>query len=79
MTAPLATAEPSVRDRYPIFSTPGAPLALGPEGRLFLLSWLHADVLSNVPITEQSWREAWGKAADYQTVVNAKAALAVTP
>lgn len=56
-----------------------APLALGDAGRLYLLAWLHADVLSDVPITEQSWRDAWGKAADYQTVVNARAVLAVTP
>lgn len=54
---------------------PGA-LPLGHEGRLFLLSWLHADVICGRPITADSWRDAWGRAADYQTVVNLRAELA---
>lgn len=52
-----------------------SPLPLGHEGRLFLLSWLHADVESGVPVTVESWRAAWGMAADYQTVVNAQQVL----
>lgn len=51
-------------------------LPLGYEGRLFLLSWLHTDVICGRPITAESWRAAWGRAADYQTVVNGRAALA---
>jgi hypothetical protein len=50
-------------------------LPLGHEGRLFLLSWLRADVLSDVPVTAESWRAAWGMAADYQTLVNAREVL----
>ena len=62
MATPLPTPIPSA-------------LPLDHEGRLFLLSWLHADLTSDRPVTAESWRVAWGRAADYQTVVNAKAVL----
>jgi hypothetical protein len=51
-------------------------LTLGPEGRLYLLSWLHANVVCDIPITSEEWRRAWGNAADYQTAVNARRVLA---
>lgn len=51
-------------------------LPLDRAGRMFLLAFLHADLASGVPVTVDSWRTAYGLAADYQTVVNAKAVLA---
>ena len=49
---------------------------LGHAGRMFLVTWLEGLVISDLPITADAWRDAWGRAADYQTVVNARAALA---
>lgn len=51
-------------------------LPLDHAGRMFLLAWLHNDLTAGRPITAESWREAWGRAADYQTVCNARAVLA---
>jgi hypothetical protein len=51
-------------------------LPLGREGRLYLLSWLHGDVVAGVQIDAVEWRDAWGRAADYQTVCNARRVLA---
>jgi len=45
-------------------------------GRMFLLGWLQVEVICGRPITAVSWREAFGRAADYQTVVAARTVLA---
>lgn len=45
-------------------------------GRMFLLGWLQVEVICGRPITAVSWRDAFGRAADYQTVANAEVALA---
>ncbi len=52
------------------------PLALGDTGRMFLLTWLEVDVLLGRPVTVDSWRAAYGRAADHETVLNARAELA---
>lgn len=52
-------------------------IALGHAGRMFLLTWLEGLVISDLPITAELWRDAWGRAADYQTVVNAREVLGV--
>ena len=45
-------------------------------GRMFLLGWLQVEVICGRPITAASWRDAFGRAADYQTVVAARTVLA---
>ena len=57
---------------YPL----GDPLALGDTGRMFLLTWLEVDVMLARPVTAESWRAAYGRAADHETVLNARAVLA---
>lgn len=47
-------------------------------GRTFLLGCLQFDILLDRPITAESWREAYGRAADYQTVVAARTVLAAS-
>ena len=49
-----------------------SPIDLRHEGRTFLLSLLHFRVLCGAPIDDESWRDAFGQAADYQTVVDAR-------
>lgn len=48
-------------------------------GRMFLLGWLQVEVICGRPITASSWRDAWGRAADVQTVANARTVLARMP
>lgn len=45
-------------------------------GQAHFTGRLHADLSSGLTITAESWRHAWGRAADYQTVANARAVLA---
>ena len=53
-----------------------APLTLAYEGQMFLLQWLHMQVVCGVPVDAEAWRRAYGEAADYQTVVDARRELA---
>ena len=53
-----------------------SPVDLHHEGRTFLLSLLHYRILCGGTIDESSWRDAFGQAADYQTVVDARRELA---
>jgi hypothetical protein len=55
--------------------TAPSALLLGDAGRVFLLTWLEVDVNLGRPVTVESWRDAWGRAADYQTVWNARQVL----
>lgn len=50
--------------------------ALNSAGRAFLLSWLEVDLVLGKTVTPESWRAAYGRAADYQTVAAARAELA---
>lgn len=50
-------------------------LDLDSAGRSFMLSWLAFDALVG-RIPADVWAEAYGRAADYQTVVNARELLA---
>ena len=49
---------------------------LGCEGRMHLLAWAEMQVVCGLPIDAVEWRDAWGRAADYQTVCNARRVLA---
>lgn len=51
-------------------------LPINPDARLFMLTWLEADLHMGRTITPDSWRAAYGRAADYQTVVEARKVLA---
>jgi hypothetical protein len=51
--------------------------SLGSAGRMFLVTWLEGLVFSDLPVDAAAWRDAWGRAADYQTVVDARRALEV--
>ena len=51
-------------------------LPLNPDARLFMLTWLEADLSMGRTITPDSWRTAYGKAADHQTVTEARKVLA---
>lgn len=53
-----------------------SPVDLPREGKIYLLSLLHFRILCGDTIDTESWRDAWGQAADYQTVVNARRELA---
>lgn len=50
-------------------------LPLGRVGRIFLLAYLRSHLLCGDPIDAESWRDAWGRAADYETAFNARAVL----
>lgn len=50
------------------------PLNLEPGPRLFMLAWLRGQ-LGSGPINVDDWREAYGRAADYQTALNARIVL----
>ena len=59
---------------------PVAPsaLPLDPGARLFMLTTLQAAAIIAGPKAVESWREAYGRAADYQTVVAARTVLAAS-
>lgn len=60
--------------RKDITLAPDDLLRLDPGPRLLMLLQLRG-VLADGPITVADWREAYGRAADYQTVSNARVVL----
>lgn len=67
---PSPTTEPTTPEPAPSIGL------LGCEGRMHLLAWAEMQVLIGLPVDASSWRVAWGEAADYQTVVDARRVLA---
>lgn len=55
---------------------PSPVVGLHHEGRMYLLSLVHYRILCGEPVDEQYWRDAFGQAADYQTVLDARRELA---
>ena len=53
-----------------------SPADLRHEGRAYLITLLHFRILCGDTIDAEYWRDAWGQAADYQTVVDARKVLA---
>ena len=51
-------------------------LPLSHAGRMHLLAACEMSVLLGRPIGADSWREAWGRAVDYEQVVSARTELA---
>lgn len=49
---------------------------LGAEGRIHLLSWAEMQIACNLPVNAETWRQAYGQAADCQTVVTMRRELA---
>lgn len=52
------------------------PIYLGREGRVFFLAWIEGELRLNGGVSVEAWREAYGRAADYQTAHNARIVLA---
>lgn len=56
---------------------PADPINLSSRGREFMFAWLSGiRGYTGAAPTEDHWREAYGRAADYQTVVAARELLA---
>lgn len=58
-----------------LVAIPG-PTDIRSEGRTYLLTLLYWNVVCGVPVDADAWRDAYGQAADYQTVVDARRELA---
>jgi len=51
-------------------------LTLDRQARTYMLSWLSADIRLGRTVDAAAWREAYGAAADFQTVAAAREVLA---